>query len=149
MSEYQYYEFRAVDRRLTAGEMGEMRAVSTRGRITPTSYTNEYHFGDFKGDPDRWMEQYFDAHLYYANWGTRILQLRVPARLLDPAVARSYCACESMTVRVHNDAVILTFSVDESDDGWSRFDTELDSFMALRSDLMRGDHTVPLGRRDT
>ncbi len=38
MSEYQYYEFQAVDRPLTEKEMGELRSYSTRARITPTSF---------------------------------------------------------------------------------------------------------------
>ena len=37
MSEYQYYEFLAVDRPLTEGEMGELSGISTRADITPTS----------------------------------------------------------------------------------------------------------------
>ena len=37
MSEYQYYEFLAVDRPLTAAEQAEIRQLSTRARITATS----------------------------------------------------------------------------------------------------------------
>src|SRR5687767_6698097 len=44
MSEYQYYEFRAVDAPLTAKQMRELRAISTRAEITPTRFTNEYHW---------------------------------------------------------------------------------------------------------
>ena len=47
------------------------RKITSRAEITATSLTNEYHFGDFKGDPAKLMEQYFDAHLYFANWGSR------------------------------------------------------------------------------
>src|SRR2546422_9329409 len=81
MSEYQYYEFRAIDRPLDKRAMGELRAITSRARITPTSLVNEYHWGDFKDDPDKLMDKYFDAHLYYANWGTRRLTLRLPRRL--------------------------------------------------------------------
>jgi len=82
MSEYQYYEFQAIDRPLTAAEMSELRSISTRARITPTSFVNEYSWGDFKGQPDVWMERYFDAFLYLANWGSHRLKLRLPPRLL-------------------------------------------------------------------
>jgi hypothetical protein len=71
MSEYQYYEFQAIDRRLTDLEMAELRAHSTRARITPTSFVNDYSWGSFKGDEDAWMEKYFDAFLHLANWGTQ------------------------------------------------------------------------------
>ena len=68
MSEYQYYEFQAVDRRLTDTEIRELRTYSSRAEITATSFTNEYHFGNFKGNAHRWMEKYFDAFLYNSNW---------------------------------------------------------------------------------
>src|SRR6478672_5663909 len=51
MSEYQYYEFQAIDKPLTKQQMAELRAISTRAEITPTRFTNEYNFGSFKGDP--------------------------------------------------------------------------------------------------
>jgi hypothetical protein len=51
VSEYQYYEFLAVERPLTAAEQAEVRRFSSRARITATSFTNEYHWGDFSGDP--------------------------------------------------------------------------------------------------
>ena len=91
MSEYQYYEFQAIDRPLTAKEMSELRSYSTRARITPTSFVNDYSFGSFKGNEDAWMEKYFDAYLYLANWGTHVLKLRLPSRLLDATMAKSYC----------------------------------------------------------
>jgi hypothetical protein len=48
MSEYQYYEFQAIDRRLTEAQMRELRSVSTRACITPTSFVNHYEWGNFK-----------------------------------------------------------------------------------------------------
>ena len=91
MSEYQYYEFAAVDRPLGARELDALRGLSTRAHITPTSFVNTYEWGSFKGDPRRLVERYFDAFLYLANWGTRELMVRLPARLIDPATARRYC----------------------------------------------------------
>ncbi len=55
MSEYQYYEFLALDRPLSEQQMQEVRRHSTRARITATRFVNEYHWGDFKGDIDRLM----------------------------------------------------------------------------------------------
>jgi hypothetical protein len=75
VSEYKYYEFLTVDRPLTTKEMAELRSFSTRARITPTTFVNEYSWGNFKGDEEAWMERYFDALLYVANCGTRILTL--------------------------------------------------------------------------
>ena len=51
MSEYQYYEFQAIDRPLGEADRQTLRALSARARITATSFTNSYEWGDFKGDP--------------------------------------------------------------------------------------------------
>lgn len=83
MSEHQGYEFVALDRPLTAKEMAELRAISTRAEITPTRFWNEYHWGDLKADPAALLARYFDAHLYVASWGSRRLLLRVPAESVD------------------------------------------------------------------
>jgi hypothetical protein len=40
MSEYQYYEFAAVDRPLADIDMAALRTVSTRGTITPLGFSN-------------------------------------------------------------------------------------------------------------
>jgi hypothetical protein len=91
VSEYQYYEFRALDRRLTAEQQRRLRSLSSRADISATRFTNEYSLGDFRGDPGRLLEEYFDAYLYAANWGTRELAFRLPRALLDAEAARRYC----------------------------------------------------------
>jgi hypothetical protein len=83
MSEYQYYEFQAIDRPLSDADRQALRDLSTRARITTTSFTNSYEWGDFKGDPAKLVERWFDLHLYIANWGSRRLMIRLPARLVD------------------------------------------------------------------
>src|SRR5262249_58082819 len=109
MSEYQYYEFRAIDRRLDGEEMAALRVITTRAEITPTSLINVYHYGDFKGNPDRLMEKYFDAHLYLANWGTHQLMLRLPAKLFPLAAARPFCVEYSLRAWATKTHVILDF----------------------------------------
>jgi hypothetical protein len=83
MSEYQYYEFQAIDRPRSEADRQALRDLSTRARITATSFTNSYEWGDFKGDPAQLMERWFDLHLYLANWGSRRLMIRLPKRLID------------------------------------------------------------------
>jgi hypothetical protein len=139
MSEYQYYEFQAVDRPLTEQQMSEMRSYSTRARITATSFVNEYSWGNFKGDENAWMEKYFDAFLYLANWGTHILMLRLPARLLELGTAHQYCR-RSASVREKGGKIILTFASDEeAGDEWVEGDGQLSSLISVRAELARGD----------
>lgn len=140
MSEYQYYEFQAIDRPLTAKEMSELRSYSTRARITPTSFVNDYAWGSFKGNEDAWMEKYFDAFLYLANWGTHVFKLRLPARLLDPSTAKVYCAGDSASARERSGKVILSFvSEDEGGDDWVEGENHLSSLISVRAELTRGD----------
>jgi hypothetical protein len=139
MSEYQYYEFQAVDRCLTKQEMGKLRSFSSRANITAHSFINEYSCGNFKGDEDLWMEKYFDGFLYYANWGTHILKLRIPSTLLDLKVIQSYCDGDHFSVRHHGDKFILDFLSENEDGGEWEEDLRLTPFLSLRTDLIRGD----------
>ncbi|MEK6302377.1 MAG: hypothetical protein AABO41_16830 [Acidobacteriota bacterium] len=140
MSEYQYYEFQAIDRPLSDKEMRELRSYSTRARITATSFVNNYSWGGFKGDEDAWMEKYFDAFLYLANWGTHILKVHLPSRLLDPKIATEYCCGDSSFFREKDGRVILSFvSEDEEDDDWVEDEGGLSSLISVRAELARGD----------
>ncbi len=140
MSEYQHYEFQAIDRPLGAKEMSELRAYSTRALITATSFVNHHEWGSFKGDEDLWMEKYFDAFLYLANWGTHVLKLRLPSRLLDRTIAREYCGGDRAFLREKAGKVILTYvSEDEERAEWDEGEGQLSSMISARAELARGD----------
>ena len=78
MSEYQYIAFRAVDRPLTDKETAFAETQSSRAEISRWSFENEYHDGDFRGDPDKLLRGGYDVHLHYANFGIRRVLLRLP-----------------------------------------------------------------------
>jgi len=118
MSEYQYYEFRAVDRPLTKQEMGALRAISSRAEITPTSFVNTYNWGDFKGNPDALMKKCFDAFVYVANWGTHRFMLRLPLWALKETPLSAYCAGDSASARETSDFVILEFQSANEGGDW-------------------------------
>lgn len=143
VSEYQYYDFRAIDRPLDEQQMAELRTLSTRAEITRTSFSNTYQWGDFKGDPLAMVEEYFDAHLYITNWGTRQLVLRLPLRLLDLATAQQYCWAEPAEAYQSGDNLILNF-FSEDPDGVEDFDRDGDGWLAsivgVRDQLAAGDH---------
>ncbi len=140
MSEYQYYEFAAIDRPLTEKEMSELRSRSSRARITPARFVNDYSWGSFKGDEKAWMEKYFDGFLYFANWGVRIFMLRLPSRLLGLETVREYCYSESASAYENEDNVILSFvSEGEPEDLVGEDEGRLSSMIPVRSELARGD----------
>ena len=55
MSEYQYYEFRAIDRPLTGRQKASVSALSSRAYVTSHAASFVYNYGDFRGDPEKLM----------------------------------------------------------------------------------------------
>jgi hypothetical protein len=142
LSEYQFYEFLAVDRPLDARQLGEVRSLSTRADITPSRFVNVYHWGNFHGDPRTMMERYYDAHLYLTNWGSREVMLRLPADVLDEDTAGRYCLTDSSTAWTRDGNVIV--AVTRNGDGDDDFFDEdghglLGSIVSIRAELAAGD----------
>lgn len=140
MSEYQYYEFLAMDRALNERQLAELRTLSSRARITATSFVNTYEWGDFRGDPRTLIEGYFDAFLYLTNWNTRELMIRLPKGLLEIETAATYCAAGSATAWATGEHVIVDLNSEMEDgdfdvdgDGW------LTSIIPVRADMAAGD----------
>ncbi len=140
MSEYQYYEFLALDRPLDDRQQAEVRSLSTRAAITATSFINEYHWGTFRGDPNRMMERYYDAHLYLTNWGTHRIMLRLPRELLDIDVAEDHCVGDQVTVWTTGEFLVLDMTSEDDSDGWE-YDPQgkLSAIVGARTELATGD----------
>lgn len=143
MSEYQYYEFAAIDQPLTKAEMAKLRAISTRAIITPASFTNHYEWGDLKADPADWMQRYFDAFVYTANWCNRWLSLRVPLNTFSRGALKPFAVRHCLMYKATETHWIIDWSLDNSEDydgfaeddgsGWMR------RLVSLRDELLRGD----------
>lgn len=143
MSEYQYYEFVAIDRPLTRAEMAELRSRSLRATITATSFVNEYQWGDLKGDPADWMRRYFDAFVYTANWCSCRLALRLPHEAFDKAGLKRFATEYALTIDDSGTHWIIDWSLNEGQD-YDRFSMEtgqgwMGRLMPLRDELLRGD----------
>jgi hypothetical protein len=158
VSEYQYYEFAAVDRPLTGRQQAELRSRSTRATITGSSFVNEYHWGDLKGDPLDWVERYFDAHIYSANWGICRLLLRLPRAIFDARSLLDYTGRNGHAARSQAkafDAIdtgehcLLDWWFNDDSGEHLRFSEEADGagwmarLLPIRDELLRGD-TRPL-----
>ncbi len=143
MSEYQYYEFVAIDRSLTRAEMAELRSRSSRATITATSFVNEYNWGDLKGDPADWMRRYFDAFVYTANWCSCRLALRLPHEAFDKTELKRFATEYALTIDDSGTHWIIDWSLSEGLD-YDRFGMEtgqgwMGSLVPLRDELLRGD----------
>jgi hypothetical protein len=143
MSEYQYYEFLAIDGPLTSEEMAALRALSTRAHITPVSFTNFYNWGDFKGNPDDLMRRFFDAHVYVANWMTAIFMVRLPIEALAKETAEAMAVRHILDFKATENHWVITWSLNESEN-YDRFGMDDGSgWMArlapVRDELLRRD----------
>lgn len=148
MSEYQYYEFAALDQALSPRQQAELRAISTRATITPASFVNTYEWGDLQADPRQLVERYFDAFLYLSNWGTHRLMLRIPATLLDEQTAASYCLGDAASAWTTGEHTVIDL-IAEDDDGvfeedWTEGGGEgrLAAVVPARSELAAGDRRL-------
>lgn len=143
MSEYQYYEFLAIDRPLDEADRKELRRLSSRAQITATSFTNHYEWGDFRGSPRELMERWFDLHLYVANWGTRQLMVRLPKRLIDRARLDAWLVGTDLAeITEAGDNLILDIRDDDEDaldNDWDSGAGWLGAMAPLRADLLSGD----------
>jgi hypothetical protein len=143
MSEYQYFEFAAIDRPLTAGEMAALRAVSTRAVITPSGFVNHYEWGGLKADPLDWMRRYFDAFVYLADWAHCRFALRLPRDMFGKAELKPFGVKQSLTIDASEDHWILDWSL-EGSDNYDRFAEDdgrgwMGRLVPLRDELIRGD----------
>ena len=144
MSEYQSYEFVALDRPLTAAEMAELRSISTRAQITPARFVNEYQWGDLKADPAELLARYFDVHVYFANWGSRRLMFRLPRAMVDLEDLRTCVPGGPVTLTVTEHHVVLDLwsETEEPEEEWFEDGQLLASLTPLRAELLRGDRRV-------
>ena len=143
MSEYQYYEFQAIDRPLGEADRQALQSLSSRARVTATSFTNHYSYGDFRGDPRKLMERWFDLHLYLANWGTRRLMIRLPRRFMDPSRLDAFLReVEWVEVLESGENLIVDIHYHDEESryaGWEEGEGWLGALGPLRADLLAGD----------
>ncbi|MCC6187830.1 MAG: hypothetical protein IT318_02255 [Anaerolineales bacterium] len=139
MSEYQYYEWQTVDRLLTGAEQDAVSQLSSHIDVTASQAVVTYDWSDFKHDPRKVLARYFDAHLYFANWGTRILMFRFPAGWLDEALVAPCLVEDMIQLSTEGKSRILEFSFEEEPE-WDNFEGELSGLVGLRNDLLGGDY---------
>jgi hypothetical protein len=139
MSEYQRYEFMTIDRPLTRDQLDAVNGLSSHIEASSTHALIEYHWGDFKHDPIKVLYKFFDAFLYWANWGAPRLAFRFPHGILPADLIEGYDLDDFVAFTQHQDYDILDihFGEMEAPDEW--VDYELGSLIAIRDELMEGD----------
>lgn len=143
MSEYQYLEFRAVDRPLTDKELSYAREQSSRAEISRWSFTNEYHFGDFRGNANGMLRRGYDVFLHYANFGVRTIKIRLPAGLpFGRKLWSKYIDGKLLKWKPDPKGSSGTLALEpyfEPFDSFWEFNDCLDDVVAIRERLIAGD----------
>ncbi len=143
MSEYQYYEFRTINRQLTKAEQVAVNNLSSHGHTTATSFSVDYSWGNFKHDVDTVLAQYFDSAFYITNWGTTELKFCFPKALLDLRTVEPYLVDEekiTIDTKTVGDRLIITFArQEEGRDSWGDDSAVLSSVAGLYDQILLGD----------
>lgn len=140
MSEYQYYEWLALDQPLTIEELAEVEDLSSHITVSARGAWVDYSWGDFKHDPLDVMARYFDAFLYLANWGDRRLAFRFPKDLIDPDCFEPYLEEWAIELTRVGDYFILDMSLSETEIyEWIEGSGLLAHLALLRGDILDRD----------
>jgi hypothetical protein len=144
MSEYQYYEFQAIDRPLTPEEQQAVSKLSSRVEPHPRRAVFVYHYSDLRANAKELLARYYDAMFYIANWGTTRLMFRFPRQLIDLKQIEPYCVEDYITCEVIGDYVVLAIEWRDEDGryGWVDGEGYLDGLIGLRDDILRQDYRV-------
>lgn len=86
------------------------------------------------------MERYYDAHLYFTDWGARRLMLRLDRELLSPAVVEEYLIDESVDAWVTGGRIILDFTTEDYEGDFDLEHDPLPGLIGIRAELAAGDH---------
>jgi hypothetical protein len=87
------------------------------------------------------VERYFDAFMYWANFGTRQLMFRLARETLITEAVKPFVSTEAFSVIETGSYVILSFQADRDPDGWQDKEPEgeLADMAQVRSELAAGD----------
>ncbi len=144
MSEYQYYEFAAIDGPISDEGLRYARGCSSRANVSRVRWQNTYTFGDFHGSVDTLLK-YYDAHFYIANWGTVRLGLAFPKGAIAPEAIQPYLRRgeryeDTLTVKEIGNRCIVSWERNEEGGwGWTEGEGLIDQLIGVREELMRGD----------
>ena len=148
MGHFQAYKFLAVDQPLSSAARKEVAALSSRSKVSSTSATFVYHYGDFRGDPEMVLIEHFDLYMYFSNFGERYLTLKFPSNTVD------YWAIKDYAIDLWGHGIIikkmsyclliqLEWNDEEGGGGWlEEDDYDLADFIRIREAIIDGDYSA-------
>ena len=150
VSEYQCYQFDAIDRILTPAQRREVSELSSHVSVSASSATVEYNYSDFKHDPVQVLKRYFDLYTYESNWGVQRLVFRFNQTSVDLESIAKFELDEWLTVVVEEDQVLIDCYLDENYDhdldydydgsGFADYHTSRSHFVSFYQEIIEGDY---------
>lgn len=139
MSEYQYYRFERLDGYLDNNESQALSNTSSRAELTANSFQVYYNYSSLRADPSDIVLNYFDIGLYYADWGSIDVYIKLPVGTVPDVMLQ--IESSGFYIQETRQWQLLVFSLEEY---YEYFDNEhADDFFlhlaSLRSELMQGD----------
>ena len=150
MSEYQFYEFKTVNRILTRAERAEIDTWSSRQKSTSTGAKYIYNYGSFKKNPEKCLLDYFDIMLHHTNYGCRQIMFKFPSKLVDLSALREYEYNfndegdyeHNITISKQGEYIVINIeeNLEEGFDEWVECEDTLGSITSLWTDIVNGDY---------
>jgi hypothetical protein len=121
-----------------------MQKQSSRAEISAWEFTNEYQYGDFRGNALEMLRRGYDVHLHYANFGIRKLLIRLPQGLPNAQAAAPFLETESFVF--HKDPegpggsleLSPNYEPGDLEDLWD-LAGRLDDIAGVRAEILGGD----------
>lgn len=144
MSEYQYYEWQRLESPLRLDEQDAVVALSSHITVSAMQASVSYNWSSFKYDPLSVLAKYFDAYLYFSNWGSYDLAFSFPKGLIDAAALEVYFDEEHVNIREIEGKLVLKFEKRDEDGYGGDYGEQsyLSTLSRLRDDIIQGDHRV-------
>ncbi len=148
MSEFQSYEFYAIDKPLNSESLKSIRSMSSRVQLSPQKAVFTYSYSDFRYDEEEVLIDYFDFMVYLANWGSKRLMMKFPPELVDYEFLRKYrisvLSSYKQDIRVFKKSGFVLLDVsytEEEGTGWIEEGSYGYDLLNIRTEIMKGDYS--------
>lgn len=149
MSEFQYYEFYAIDKELTRQEREQVDKLSSRFSPTSRRAIFTYSYSDFRHNEESVLLKYFDFFLYLSNWGTKRVMYKFPQEIVNYDEIKQYKSSfeneyvdNGILIYKKSKFVIVDINLSkEEGDFWVEEENNWSAdLMGLRQNILDGDY---------
>lgn len=147
MSEFQYYEFYAVDKPLSKEDIATVNTFSSRSHATSRKAAFEYSYGNFPKNEKEVLKKYFDMMVYVSNFGYYRWMIKFPIQAVSFDQLKAFHLNVSegytneITISKDDNHVLLTIEYSEEEPpGWIEAAHLMNRLLPIRDQIMAGDY---------